>query len=206
MRQQNIHLARWDEAFREIGRELKRFDLKSVVFYRSGRASLEPSYMYALFARMYGNNNLPDSSKMCHESTSVGLPLSIGVPVSAITSDDFQKTDCILFFGHNTGVNAPRMLHELQDCATRGVPVIVFNPLVERGHECFTNPQNPVEMLVKPSTQISSQYHQIKVGGDKAALVGLCKALFEADDAAKSGGERVLDIGFINEHTLSTGL
>jgi molybdopterin-dependent oxidoreductase alpha subunit len=192
----------WAEAFHEIGRELKGFDPKKVVFYSSGRASLETSYMYALFARMYGNNNLPDSSNMCHESTSVGLPLSIGVPVGTITLDDFQKTDCIFFFGHNTGVSAPRMLHDLQDCAKRGVPIIVFNPLVERGHERFTNPQNPVEMLVKPSTQISSQYHQIKVGGDKAALMGLCKALFEADDAAReSGGERVLDLAFIDEHT-----
>ena len=139
---------------------------------------------------------------MCHESTSVGLPLSIGVPVGTITLDDFQKTDCILFFGHNTGVSAPRMLHDLQDCAKRGVPIIVFNPLVERGHERFTNPQNPVEMLVEPSTQISSQYHQIKVGGDKAAVMGLSKALFEADDAAReSGGERVLDLAFITEHT-----
>jgi molybdopterin-dependent oxidoreductase alpha subunit len=192
----------WADAFAEIGRELKALDPKQAVFYSSGRASLETSYMYALFARMYGNNNLPDSSNMCHESTSVGLPLSIGVPVGTITLDDFQKTDCILFFGHNTGISAPRMLHDLQECAKRGVPIIVFNPLVERGHERFTNPQNPVEMLAKPSTQISSQYHQIKVGGDKATLMGLCKALFEADDAAReTGAERVLDLAFISEHT-----
>jgi molybdopterin-dependent oxidoreductase alpha subunit len=192
----------WGEAIAAIGRELKGLDPKSVVFYSSGRASLEASYMYALFARMCGTNNLPDSSNMCHESTSVGLPLTIGVPVGTIPLDDFQKTDCILFFGHNTGVSAPRMLHDLQDCAKRGVPIVVFNPLVERGHERFTNPQNPAEMLVKPATQISSQYHQIKVGGDKAALMGLCKAIFEADDAARvSGRERVLDLAFIHEHT-----
>jgi len=158
----------WAEAFSAMGRELKDLAPKSAVFYSSGRASLEASYMYALFARMYGNNNLPDSSNMCHESTSVGLPLSIGVPVGTITLDDFKKTDCILFFGHNTGISAPRMLHDLQDCAKRGVPIIVFNPLRERWHERFTNPQNPAEMLVKPATQISSQYHQITVGGDKA--------------------------------------
>ena len=192
----------WFEAFRSISAELKALDPKQVVFYSSGRASLEASYMYALFARMYGNNNLPDSSNMCHESTSVGLPESIGVPVGTITLDDFQKTECILFFGHNTGINAPRMLHDLQECAQRGVPIIVFNPLVERGHERFTNPQNPLEMLAKPSTQISSQYHQIKVGGDKAALMGLCKCLFEMDDAAReAGGGRVIDVAFINEHT-----
>jgi anaerobic selenocysteine-containing dehydrogenase len=113
----------WSEALREISLELKALDPKKVVFYSSGRASLEASYIYALFARMYGNNNLPDSSNMCHESTSVGLPLSIGVPVGTITLDDFKKTDCILFFGHNTGINAPRMLHDLQECAKRGVPL-----------------------------------------------------------------------------------
>ena len=191
----------WADAFADIGRELKALDPKSVVFYTSGRASLEASYMYALFARLYGNNNLPDSSNMCHESTSVGLPVSIGVPVGTITLDDFEKTNCILFFGHNTGVNAPRMLHDLQDCAQRGVPIIVFNPLRERGHERFTNPQRPAEMLVKPATQISSQYHQINVGGDKAALMGLCKAVLELDDATKSGGQRVLDVEFIAAHT-----
>jgi molybdopterin-dependent oxidoreductase alpha subunit len=192
----------WSEAFREIGAELKALNPRSVVFYSSGRASLEASYMYALLARMYGNNNLPDSSNMCHESTSVGLPESIGVPVGTIILDDFQKTDCILFFGHNTGINAPRMLHDLQECAKRGVPIIVFNPLVERGHERFTNPQNPLEMLAKPSTQISSHYHQIRVGGDKAALLGLCKAVFEMDDAAREcGGARVIDSAFINQHT-----
>src|SRR3954462_11418685 len=192
----------WEDAFAQIGKALRGFDPKSVVFYSSGRASLEASYMYALFARMYGNNNLPDSSNMCHESTSVGLPLSIGVPVGTITLDDFEKTDCILFFGHNTGVNAPRMLHDLEDCAKRGVPIIVFNPLRERGHERFTNPQNPIEMTVKPATQISSQYHQVKVGGDKAALMGLCKAVVEMDDAAqRTRTGRVLDTDFIAEHT-----
>jgi len=192
----------WDEAISAIGHELRILDPKSVVFYSSGRASLEASYMYALFARMYGNNNLPDSSNMCHESTSVGLPLSIGVPVGTIILDDFKHTDCILFFGHNTGTNAPRMLHDLQDCAKRGVPIIVFNPLRERGHERFTNPQHPAEMTVKPATPISSQYHQIKVGGDKAALMGLAKAVLEMDDAARNnGGGRVLDTMFIAQHT-----
>jgi molybdopterin-dependent oxidoreductase alpha subunit len=192
----------WAEAFREIAVELKKLDAKTAVFYSSGRASLEASYMYALFARLYGNNNLPDSSNMCHESTSVGLPLSIGVPVGTVTLDDFQTTDCILFFGHNTGVNSPRMLHDLQECAKRGVPIIIFNPLRERGFERFTNPQSAVEMLSGASTPISSQYHQIKVGGDKAALMGLCKAVFALDDAAKeAGGERVVDLGFITEHT-----
>jgi molybdopterin-dependent oxidoreductase alpha subunit len=192
----------WDEAFREIGSELKLLAPKEAVFYSSGRASLEASYMYALLARMYGNNNLPDSSNMCHESTSVALPESIGVPVGTVTLDDFEHTDCIIIFGQNTGVSSPRMLHDLQRCSKRGVPIIIFNPLRERGLERFTNPQNPVEMLSGQSTQIGSQYHQVKTGGDTAAIFGICKALIAADDAAqRNGGTRVLDASFLAEHT-----
>jgi molybdopterin-dependent oxidoreductase alpha subunit len=192
----------WDEAISEIAGELKKLEPWQVVFYSSGRASLEASYMYALFARLYGTNNLPDSSNMCHESTSVGLPLSIGVSVGTVTLPDFENTDCLIFIGHNTGVNAPRMLHSLQDCAKRGVPIIVFNPLRERGFERFTNPQSPVEMLSGSSTPIASQYHQINVGGDKAALMGVCKALFELDDAEKKHGRPgVIDRDFVAQHT-----
>jgi len=123
------------------------------------------------------------------------------VPVGTVTLEDFEKTDCILFFGNNTGVTSPRMLHDLQECAKRGVPIIVFNPLRERGYERFTNPQNPTEMLTGSSTRISSQYHQIKVGGDKAALMGLCKAVFALDEAARAAGaERILDLAFIAQH------
>ncbi len=192
----------WEEAFRTIGQELKALDPKSVVFYASGRASLEASYMYALLARLYGTNNLPDSSNMCHESTSVALPESIGVPVGTVTLEDFRDTDCIFFFGQNVGSNSPRMLHDLQDAVRRGVPIVTFNPLRERGLVEFTNPLAPGEMLTGASTPISSQYHQLKAGGDIAALYGLCKALIEAEDRAKAnGGRRVLDESFIAEHT-----
>lgn len=192
----------WEDAFREIGQELKGFDPRQVVFYASGRASLETSYMWALFARLYGTNNLPDSSNMCHESTSVALPQSIGVPVGTVILEDFEKTDCILFFGQNVGTNSPRMLHPLQQASKRGVPIITFNPLKERGLERFTNPQAPTEMLTGSETRISSQYHQVKIGGDIAALLGMAKALIEADDRAREiGGKPVLDHAFIAEHT-----
>ncbi|MBQ0823366.1 FdhF/YdeP family oxidoreductase [Microvirga terrae] len=192
----------WAHAFREIGQELKGFDPRQVVLYASGRASLETSYMWALFARLYGTNNLPDSSNMCHESTSVALPQSIGVSVGTVILDDFEKTDCILFFGQNVGTNSPRMLHPLQEAAKRGVPIITFNPLKERGLERFTNPQAPTEMLTGSETRISSQYHQVKIGGDIAALMGMAKILIEADDRAREvGGKPVLDHAFIAEHT-----
>ena len=193
----------WIDAFAEIGRELHAIeDRKSVVFYSSGRCSNEASYLYGLLARLYGNNNLPDSSNMCHETTSVALPESIGVPVGTVTLDDFDATDCIMFFGQNVGSNSPRMLHALQHASQRGVPIIVYNPLRERGLESFINPQSPTEMLTGKPTRIASQYHQVKAGGDLAALTGICKSLIGLDGAASgNGGAPVLDHAFISAHT-----
>ena len=191
---------RWEDAIRDIGAVLRQLNPKSVVLYTSGRASLEASYMYQLFGRMYGTNNFPDSSNMCHESTSVALPKVLGVPVGTVLLDDFDKTDCIFIFGHNTSTNAPRMLHPLQRAAERGVPILIFNPLRERGLERFVNPQDPVQMLAG-GTRIASSYFQVKVGGDSAAIAGICKAVVAADDRAKSENESVIDWVFIYEHT-----
>ena len=192
----------WDLAFEEIGREIQALEPESVVFYSSGRASLETSYMYQLMARMVGCNNLPDSSNMCHESTSVGLMKSIGVGIGTVTLEDFDQADCIFFFGQNVGTNSPRMLHPLQDARKRGVPIVTFNPIREPGLVRFVNPQSPVEMLTPAHTQVSTQYHQVKAGGDSAALMGLCKAVIAADDDAQRAGiARVLDAVFIAEHT-----
>ncbi|KMO44196.1 formate dehydrogenase [Methylobacterium tarhaniae] len=185
----------WGAALDEIARELRASrarDPKRAVFYSSGRCSNEASYLYALFARLYGNNNLPDSSNLCHETTSVALPESIGQPVGSVSLADWGHTDCILFFGQNPGSNSPRMLHPLQEASERGVPIITYNPLRERGLERFTNPQSPTEILTGHETRISSQYHQVKTGGDLAALTGICKAVLELG---------ALDHGFIAEHT-----
>jgi len=192
----------WGEAFKAIGGQLRQLAPKSVVFYASGRASLETAYLYQLFARQYGCNNLPDSSNMCHESTSVALPQTIGVPIGTVTLADFEQTDCIFFFGQNVGTNSPRMLHQLQDARQRGVPIVTFNPLRERGLVSFVNPLSPTQMLTGKETAISTQYHQVKVGGDIAAITGICKAVFAADElAVLNEAPRVLDVAFIEEHT-----
>ena len=192
----------WAQAYQEIGAQLRRMQPDSVVFYASGRASLETSFMYQLLARAYGTNNLPDSSNMCHESTSVGLQESIGVPVGTVTLADFEQTDCIFFFGQNVGSNSPRMLHPLQEARKRQVPIITFNPIRERGLERFVNPQSPVEMVVPGSTVISTQYHQVAIGGDTAAVMGIAKALLAMDRSALAEGRpSVLDREFIAEHT-----
>ena len=192
----------WDGAFAEIGQELKALDPESVIFYASGRASLEASYLYQLLARVYGCNNLPDSSNMCHESTSVALPKTIGVPIGTVHLDDFEKTDAIFFFGQNVGTNSPRMLHQLHDARKRGIEIVTFNPLRERGLVTFADPQSPTEMLTGTSVQVSTQYHQLRNGGDSAVLMGMSKLLIDADDAAiASGAPRVVDVAFIEEHT-----
>jgi molybdopterin-dependent oxidoreductase alpha subunit len=195
----------WDEAFAGIGERLRAQraqDPDQVVFYASGRASLETSYLYQLLARLYGTNNLPDSSNMCHESTSVALKEAIGVPVGTVRIEDFEHTDCMLFFGQNVGTNSPRMLHLLQAASRRNVPIIVFNPLRERGLEAFTNPQSPIEMATRSETRIATQYLQVRPGGDIAAIAGLCKALLEIDDAAiAAGAPRAIDSAFIAQHT-----
>jgi len=192
----------WEEAYAAIGAELKGIDPKSAVFYASGRASLETSYLYALFARLHGHNNLPDSSNMCHETTSVALKKLIGSPVGTCTFEDFEHCDAMFFFGQNTGSNSPRFLHDLQKAVRRGCKIVTFNPVKEPGLVKFVNPQDPVQMVTQKATPISCQYHQVKAGGDIAALVGLAKHVLAAEDA-KWAAEKVhvLDVDFIKQHT-----
>ena len=193
----------WDDAFAGIGAGLRALDPASVVFYASGKASLETSYLFALFARMYGHNNLPDSSNMCHETTSVGLKKVIGSPVGTCLLEDFEHCDAIFYFGQNPGTNSPRFLHPLQEAVRRGCKIITFNPVRERGLESFVNPQNPLEMLTGHATQLSHLYLQVRPGGDIAALMGLCKHVLAVDDARRSaGGGGVLDRAFIAKHTV----
>ena len=187
----------WEEAFAGIAAELGALDPKSVVFYTSGRASLETSYLWALFARLYGHNNLPDSSNMCHETTSVGLKEVTGSSVGTCTLEDFEHCDMILFFGQNTGSNSPRFLHPLQEASRRGCDIVTFNPVRERGLLEFANPQNPLQMLTRSGTDISDVYLQVRPGGDIAALAGLCKRVLELDE--ERGG--IVDRAFVAEHT-----
>jgi molybdopterin-dependent oxidoreductase alpha subunit len=192
----------WEEAFESIGARLNDLPKESVVFYSSGHAGLEASYLYALLARAYGNNNLPQSSNMCHETTSVGLNKVIGSPVGTIVWEDLEKADAFFFFGQNPGSNSPRFLHPLQEAKQRGAKIVTFNPVIEQGLVSFVNPQNPLDMLTGHETQISDQYLQVKAGGDIAAILGLCKVVIEADDAAvANGSKRILDVDFIEQHT-----
>jgi molybdopterin-dependent oxidoreductase alpha subunit len=188
----------WDAAFARIGDTLRNLpDPDLAEFYTSGRASNEAAFLFNIFAREYGTNNFPDCSNMCHEATSVGLPQAIGIGKGTVSLEDFDHCELIIAMGHNPGTNHPRMMGTLHECARRGVPIIVFNPLKERALERFADPQNPIEMASFSATPIASTYHQVKVGGDAAALKGIMKAVIARAD----GGEAVLDHDFIATHT-----
>ncbi len=192
----------WEEAFSDIGAILKGLPKDDVIFYASGHAGLEAAYLWALMARLYGNNNLPQSSNMCHETTSVGLKKVIGSPVGTVLWEDLEETDCFFFFGQNPGTNAPRFLHPLKAAKDRGARIVTFNPVREQGLISFVDPQNLFDMATGTATTISDQYHQLKAGSDIAAILGLCKVVIEADDAAARGGRpAVIDHAFIAEHT-----
>jgi molybdopterin-dependent oxidoreductase alpha subunit len=183
----------WDEAFQRIGTALRALpDPNMAEFYTSGRASNEAAFLYQLFVREFGTNNFPDCSNMCHEATSVGLPQSVGSGKGTVLLEDFDHCDAIFCIGHNPGTNHPRMLSTLREASLRGVPIVVLNPLPERGLERFTSPQHPVEMLTGKSVRIASTYYKLKIGGDVAVLKGMMKALIAAD---------ALDREFIATHT-----
>ncbi|MGO8003117.1 FdhF/YdeP family oxidoreductase [Rhizobium ruizarguesonis] len=193
----------WAAAFKIVGEELNKLaSPDQAEFYTSGRSSNEAAFLYQLFVRAFGTNNFPDCSNMCHEATSVGLPMSIGVGKGTVTLEDFDHCDAIFSFGHNPGTNHPRMMTTLHDASRRGCPILVFNPLKERALERFAAPQNPVEMATFSSTEIASSYYQVRCGGDLAALKGLMKSVFERDTAdIAASGPGVLDREFIAEHT-----
>lgn len=183
----------WDEAFGRAGAALQALaHADQAEFYCSGRASNEAAFLYQLFAREFGTNNFPDCSNMCHEATSTGLPQSIGIGKGTVTLEDFDLADAIFCIGHNPGTNHPRMLSTLAAASKRGVPIVVANPMRERGLERFKSPQHPTEMLSTASTPLASAYHQVRIGGDMAMLKGMMKLVLEAD---------ALDHAFIAEHT-----
>lgn len=188
----------WEEAFYLIGQTIQKLPHPDeAVFYTSGRTSNEAAFLYQLFARELGTNNLPDCSNMCHESSGVALTESIGTGKGTVSLEDFQLADAIFIFGQNPGTNHPRMLTELEKARKRGCEIVSFNPLKEKGLESFSDPKKVFSALLNKGTAISSLYLQPLIGGDLALLKGLIKVVLEAE--AKQPGQ--LDHAFINDHT-----
>ncbi len=167
----------WDDAFRLIAAELNALGSPDeAVFYTSGRTSNEAAFLYQLFVRQFGTNNLPDCSNMCHESSGSALGPTLGLGKGTVRLDDFEKAQLILILGQNPGTNHPRMLTALQKAKRNGARIVAVNPLAEAGLLAFRNPQE-VGGLLGFGTPLTDTYLRVRVGGDAALLQGLMKAL-----------------------------
>lgn len=193
----------WEGAFTLIAEELQALDdPDEAVFYTSGRTSNEAAFLWQLFVRAFGTNNLPDCSNMCHEASGVALKETIGIGKGAVSLEDMEHADAIFIFGQNPGTNHPRMLSDLQKAAERGAKIVTVNPLRERGLEKFANPKSPRDMLGGGGTTLTHLYLQPQVGGDLPLLKGMMKVVVEADEAARATGQpAVIDWTFVETHT-----
>jgi len=188
----------WPDAFALIGRELDGLvSPDEAVFYTSGRASNEAAFLYGLFARQLGTNNLPDCSNMCHESSGLGLTETIGIGKATVKIEDFSYADSIFVIGQNPGTCHPRMLTELQKAARNGCKIVSVNPLAETGMLRFKNPQEPLGLFGR-GTPIASLFVPVRVNGDVALFKGVMKEMLERDRQAAG---RLLAHDFIADHT-----
>jgi molybdopterin-dependent oxidoreductase alpha subunit len=193
----------WDEAVRLIADELNSLaSPDEAIFYTSGRTSNEAAFLYQLFVRMFGTNNLPDCSNMCHESTSVALAESIGLGKATVRLEDFEKTDLVIVIGQNPGTNAPRMLSSLAAAKNAGAKMISINPLAEVGLTSFADPNpqhgNPLSVLGFRPVKLADLHLPVRIGGDMAVLKGLMKVLLDRERAEPGS---VFDREFIDEKT-----
>jgi molybdopterin-dependent oxidoreductase alpha subunit len=188
----------WPQAFRMIADERNALESPDqALFYTSGRTSNEAAFLYQLFVRQFGTNNLPDCSNMCHESSGLGLTQSIGIGKGTVKLSDFDHADCIFIIGQNPGTCHPRMLTSLQRAVKNGAKIISVNPLLETGMIRFQHPQHPMD-FIRGGTPIACLHLPVRVNGDVALLKGIMKAMLEMDRA--SGG-KVFDHNFIKEKT-----
>jgi len=188
----------WDQAFELIAGELNSLPSPDEgIFYTSGRASNEAAFLYQLFVRHFGTNNLPDCSNMCHESSGAALKASIGVGKGTVSLDDFYEAETILCIGQNPGTNHPRMLSALETAVKNGARIVAVNPLREAGLLGFAHPQK-ISGLLNKATPLASQYLQVKINGDFALFRALGKELFHREKA-KPG--TVIDTRFITQNT-----
>jgi molybdopterin-dependent oxidoreductase alpha subunit len=188
----------WDEAFARVARALRGLGSPNeAIFYTSGRASNEAAFLYQLFVRQFGTNNLPDCSNMCHESSGVGLTETIGIGKGTVTLEDFGYARLVLVIGQNPGTNHPRMLSALAECKRNGGTIVSVNPLPEAGMHRFVDPQSPVEVL-KGGTPIADHQVSLRVNTDVAFLKGVMRLLLDREEAAPG---TVFDGPFIGEQT-----
>ncbi len=189
----------WDEAFALVAEELRALGSPDeACFYTSGRTSNEAAFLYQLFVRRFGTNNLPDCADLCHESSGAALSEALGFGKGTVTLEDFEKAEAIFVIGQNPGTNHPRMLASLQAAARRGCSIVSINPLPETGLNRFKHPQEVLQ-LIGPGTAINRLWLQVRINGDVALLKGLGKALLE-EESRRPG--QVVARDFIRQRTL----
>lgn len=188
----------WDDAFTLIGETLRSLDSPDrAAFYTSGRLSNESSFLYQLFAREFGTNNLPDCSNMCHEASGIALNAAIGTGKGTCDLADWEECDALFLLGVNAASNAPRMLTTLAECYDRGVAIVHVNPLIEAAATRTIVPHDFVEMARNHATPTSTLNLQVRPGGDLALLRGIAKVVLTAAESDPS----VLDQDFLDRHT-----
>jgi molybdopterin-dependent oxidoreductase alpha subunit len=189
----------WDDAFIKIAQHLNALESPDeAIFYTSGRTSNETSFLYQLFAKEFGTNNMPDCSNMCHESSGTALRPTIGIGKGTVTLDDFYNTDLVVIIGHNPGTNAPRMMSALEKGKKNGAKIIAINPLPEAGLMAFRNPQE-IKGILGTGVQLADLYLPVKINGDMALLKAFEMLLLEAE---RTSPGKVLDNEFIAGNTV----
>ena len=187
----------WDAAFALIAKHLHALHHPDeAIFYTSGRTSNEAAFLYGALARMYGTNNLPDCSNMCHECSGRALNETLGIGKGSVTLEDLYEADLIIVMGQNPGTNHPRMMTALERCKENGGRIVAVNPLKEAGLVHYTNPQSPQKILTGGSS-LADHYLQVRINGDIALLKGVMLELYRLD---QHSGE-VLDHAFIRRYT-----
>lgn len=188
----------WDDAFELVGRTLRELDSPhQASFYTSGRLSNEATFLYQLWAREFGTNNLPDCSNMCHEASGRGLQASLGTGKGTADLEDWNKADLLFVMGVNAASNAPRMLTALADAERRGAKIVHVNPMVEVASNGTIVPHEIEQMALNKVTDTTSLNLQIRPGADLALMRGIAKALFERFP----NDPEALDTEFLEKHT-----
>ena len=187
----------WEQAFKLIAEELKEINSPDeAVFYTSGRSSNEAAFLYGLFVRAFGTNNLPDCSNMCHESSGVALSETLGIGKGSVKIEDFEQAEVVMILGQNPGTNHPRMLSSLEKCKQNGGKIIAVNPIKEVGLINFKNPQE-IRGYSGSGTDLADVYLQVKINQDVALLKLILKKLQKREELQKN----VFDWNFIEKYT-----
>ena len=187
----------WQEAFELIAGQLRQLDHPDeAIFYTSGRSSNEAAFLYGMFVRAFGTNNMPDCSNMCHESSGKALSETLGIGKGSVVLEDLHGTELIIIAGQNPGTNHPRMLSALEKCKENGGKIISINPLEEAGLVRFKNPQK-ARGLLGSGTALADLHLPININQD----ISLVKLILKKLMRLEQGGGQVLDREFIDKHT-----